>query len=478
MSLLSGCHLGDEVDLWPLVFYERDQEKQESRLDVLGPLYSYQSTPEGDSHAFRPLFVGEFPKDKEYTQMLFLWPLGLFRQEPGQTRIWVLPFYYFNDLKRPEAGERDFDWFFLPFAAFGGVDTKEGAYLALLGWGNIKGLLGYDEIELRPFPFYVKARDGEYETRGYLWPFFRFGDGGGKHFRFYCMLYSYYEKEGKFRRRSYLWPIIHYNEEDLHKRHPYTEFEVFPFYGESVSDIAVSRTFLWPLFSYAYNTQSGYREYNIPWPFFKTRTDKEVNEFRIWPFYWEFQRDMGKLGKEEELMLLWPIYWHTMSDYLTFHKESRYVLPFYWSHYREAKGKGGKTNERVKLWPFLSYEKKEDDTVRYRALSPLWFDDYLPYGIEKAWLPFVTMFDYSSGPKGAETLSLLGPLYQYKANDSLLYHRVLFCSYKEEKKKQKSRFSVLGGLFAYGSEQGEKQMSLFYIPIHWGEKQPQGENKK
>jgi hypothetical protein len=473
MACLTGCQSLEELDIWPLAYYEHDPEKQKTRLDLLGPLYSYQDAPEGTSYAFRPIFVGEFPKDREFSEMLFCWPLGLFRQEPDQTRIWVLPAYYYNDRKRPEMGERDFDWFFLPFFAFGGTDTQEGSYLELLGWGNIKGLLGYDEIELRPFPFYVKARDGEYVTRGYLWPFFRFGEGGGKHFSFYCFLYSSYEKEGKFSRRTYLWPFVHYNQEDLHKKHPRTEFEVFPFYGEAVSDISVSRTILWPFFSYANNTKSGYSELNCPWPFYKTRTDKEIKEFRIWPFYWDFTRDMGNLGKEEELVLFWPIYWRSTSDYLTYHKESSYVLPFYWNHAKQGKGKDGKSSQRIKFWPLLGYEKKEDETVRYRAISPLWFEDYLPYGLEKAWVPFWTLFDYSHGPKGGETLSLLGPLYQYKANDEQLYHRFLMFSYKKVQNKSRDtrRFSVLGGLFEYRWDKGENKLRLLYLPpfISWGE---------
>ena len=209
LLLLTGCSWHDEVDIWPLAFYRHDREKQETRLDLLTSIYSYRDTPEQTSHAFRPFFVGEFPKDKKFMQMLFLWPLGYLHRKPDDTKIWLLPFYYYRDIKRPELGERDFDWFFLPFCTFGGIDTREGNYLYMALWGNMRGLLGYDEISATPFPFYVKARDGEYRTRAYLWPLLRFGDGGGKKFRFYCFVYSYYEKEGKFRRRSL--PVAFYS---------------------------------------------------------------------------------------------------------------------------------------------------------------------------------------------------------------------------------------------------------------------------
>ena len=470
---LTGCST-KEVDIWPIVYYERNEGKKETQLDLMMSLYSYRGTPQESTHAFRPFFVGEFPKDRDLVELMFFWPFIYARLEPNDSKIWVMPFYYYRDIKRPDFGERDFDWFFIPFAAFGGIDTKEGNYLYLTVWGNIKGLLGYDEITMTPFPFYVKARDGEYVTRGYLWPFFRFGEGGGKKFSFYCFFYSDYQKEGKFRRRSYLWPLVHYNEEDLHKKHPRTEFFFFPFYGQTKSDVALSRTVMWPFFSYAYDTSSGYREYNCPWPFFKYRTGGDTEELRLWPFYWNWEKNISPVGKEKDLILLWPFIWYLSSDYLTYEKKSHYFLPFYWSHWRKGKEKGAQETREVKVWPLCLYEKKEDGTVRYRGLSPLWFDDYIPYGIEKAWLPLVTVFDYSSGPQGAKTLSLLGPLYQHKADEESLYHRLLIFSYKKLQNQHENlrRFSVLGGLFEYRWEEGENKLRFFYLPpfIHWGEK--------
>ena len=467
LLIITGCQTTQELDIWPLIYYEKN--KEETQLDLLTSIYSYNDNPKQTTHSFRPFFVGEFPKEKELMNLLFLWPFGYYRQRPDDKKIWLLPFYYYRDRKDPDFGERDFDWFFLPFMAFGGTDTNEGKYLYMTVWGNLKGILGYDEITLTPFPFYVKAKDGDYVTRGYLWPFFRFGDGGGKRFRFYCMLYSEYDKEGKFKRRSYLWPFIHYNKEDLHKKHPRTEFMFFPFYGQSKSDVSVSRSFLWPFFSYAYNNKSGYREYNCPWPFFKYHKSENLDEFRLWPFYWNMDKKITPEGKENDLILMWPFYWHTQGDYLTYKKESRYVLPFYWSHWKKAKHKDAKAANRLKIWPLLSYNQKEDGTVRYQSLSPLWFEDYLPNGFKKAWEPLFTLFDYSKGPKGKKTFSMLGPVYQYKRNQDSLYHRVLFFSYKDSSKEKEGRFSVLGGLFKYSWNKESKGISLFYLPelISW-----------
>ncbi len=471
---LSGCSTTKELDLWPIVFYEHNAEKQETRLDLLTSIYSYQDNPQMKSHAFRPLFVSESPKDQDVTELMFAWPFIYYRKEPDDTKIWVLPVYYYRDIRRPDFGERDFDWFFLPFITLGGVDTKEGAYMYMTFWGNIKGLLGYDEITMTPFPFYVKARDGEYVTRGYLWPFFRFGDGGGKHFRFYAFLYSEYDFEGKFQRRSYLWPFIHYNKEDLHKKYPITEFMIFPFYGQSTSEVSTARSFLWPLFSYSINDKLGYKEYNCPWPFFKTKTSQNVEEFRIWPFYWKTDKKLDPTGKEEDLVVMWPFFWHLKGDYLTYQNESLYALPFYWSTWRKSKEENATETKRVKVWPFLSYSKAEDGTVRYRGPSPFWFEDYLPYGFEKSIIPLLTLFDYSSGPQGKKTVSMLGPLYQYKEDEENLYHRFLIFSYKkvQSQKEDMRRFSVLGGLMEYKWEQGESGLKFFYLPplISWGKK--------
>ena len=143
----------------------------------------------------------------------------------------------------------------------------------------------------------------------------------------------------------------------------------------------------------------------------------------------------------------------------------------------KVKRKGATPSRRVKIWPLCSYERKTDGTVRYRGPSPLWFEDYLPNGFEKAWLPLLTMFDYSSGPQGKKTFSMLGPLYQYKQDQESLYHRLLIFSYKKVRnaKQDMRRFSVLGGLFEYAHDQGESGLRFFYLPplIKWGEKKSQ-----
>ena len=58
--VLAGCKTVNELDIWPLVYYDRDDDKQETHLDLLTSIYSYSSTPKETTHAFRPFFVGEF----------------------------------------------------------------------------------------------------------------------------------------------------------------------------------------------------------------------------------------------------------------------------------------------------------------------------------------------------------------------------------------------------------------------------------
>lgn len=460
--LLSACQTTKELDIWPLVYYDKDSEKQTTQLDILGSLYSQTTTAEKSTYALRPIFSAEIADKK--TEVLFLWPFLRYTKKPNDSLISIIPFYYSRDIKRPLTGERDRDWFFLPFAAFGGDDTKEGSYLYLGFWGNIKGLLAYDEITGKPFPFYVTARDGEYFSKSYMWPFFRFGDGGGKKFRFYAFLYSYYEKKGKFIRRSYMWPFIHYNKEDLDKKNPRTEFMVFPLYGQSTSKNSLAWMFLWPLFSYSQNND-GYREYNLPWPFFKYRKGKGIDELRLWPLYWKNNQE-DDYQKQQDLMLMWPIFWSLHTEYPTHTKDSLYVLPFYWQHWTKGKDKNAKTHTRLKIWPLLDYERKEDGSSHTRFLSPLWFDDYLPHGFEKTWLPLFTFFDYSQGQDNEKDFTFLGPIYKYQHDKDLTYHRFMFFSYKNKKKilGNEGRFSILGGLFEYNWQISRRGLRFFYLP--------------
>ncbi|WP_372366058.1 hypothetical protein [Candidatus Uabimicrobium sp. HlEnr_7] len=464
LCILTACKTTTDLDIWPLVYYEKNKSEQTTQLDMLASVYSQTDSLEKTTYSFRPFFVGEFSKDGKKSEILALWPLVRYTKEPNDTLVSVLPFYYSRDLKKTSTGERDYDWFFLPFAAFGGSDTKEGSYLYMGFWGNIKGLLGYDEITGKPFPFYVTAKDGEYFSQAYMWPFFRFGNGDGKTFRFYAFLYSYYKNKNKYERRSFVWPFVHYNKEDLNTKYPRTDFMVFPLYGQSTSEQSLAWMFMWPFFSYSAH-DNGYREYNLPWPFFKYRSAKGIDEFRIWPFYWKNNQKDGTQS-HEDLVLMWPFYWSFQSDYPTHTKKSLYILPFYSQHWSKGKDANAKEEMRLKIWPIFDYNVKEDGSFRSRILSPLWFEDYVPYGFEKSWLPLFTFFDYNQGNNGEKAVTFLGPLYTAKKKDNLEYQRFLFFSYKNEKipKGDQGRFSVLGGLFEYNWLSSERGLRFFYLP--------------
>ena len=462
--IFTGCTTVDELDIWPLVYYDKDPEHQTTQLDILSSVYSKTDTLEKTTHAFRPFFVGEFAKNGKESEVLALWPFVRYKQKPDDTLIAIIPFYYSRDITKQHTKERDYDWFFLPFASFGGADTKEGGYLYMGFWGNIKGLLGYDEITGKPFPFYVTARDGEYFSQAYMWPFFRFGDGGGKKFRFYAFLYSYYKNKDKYERRSFLWPLVHYNKEDLNTKDPRTDFMVFPIYGQSTSKKSLAWMFMWPFFSYSQH-DNGYREYNLPWPFFKYRTGKGIREFRIWPFYWENNQE-DATQRHRDVVAMWPFYWSMHSEYPTHTKDSLYIVPFYTQHWSKGKDPQAKEEMKLKVWPFFDYKVAEDGSFRSRILSPLPFEDYVPYGFEKAWLPLFTFFDYNCKSNDEKTVTFLGPLFTIKKSKNLSYERFLFFSYKNEQKTsgEQGRFSVLGGLFEYNWLPKKRGLRFFYLP--------------
>ncbi len=181
-------------------------------------------------------------------------------------------------------------------------------------------------------------------------------------------------------------------------------------------------------------------------------------------------------------MLMWPFFWHLKSDYPTFEKESTYIIPFYYQHWRKGKEENARSSRRLKIWPLYEWQEDEDGSTRSRMLSPFWFEDYLPNGVDKAWRPLFTLFDYGTGVHGEKDYTVLGPLYNYKKRPDSTYHRVLFFSYKDgkEEKEGSGRFSVLGGLFEYEWDQEEKGLRFFYLPQWptWGEKEstPKTEN--
>lgn len=463
-----------DISLPPLVSQGVDVDDTRVR-DVFWPLYHEHENKTERGFGVRPLFYHVKKKGKLDTETVFLWPLGRYSVRPGQAEVRLTPFFSY----KARFGEHqilDADWIIFPLI-FVGTDKKEGRYFGFFPFGGqVRGLLGKSKIEFWMFPLYMKTYDvgtkGTYAGTHWLFPLYQDGEGQGKSSFAVLPFYAAKKKEGQYDRRSYLWPIVHLQWNQLHTDDPIRTIAVLPFYGQDISTSGknVSRTFLWPFFSYRIHSGTGYREFNLPWPFFRSLKSEKIDHFRLWPFY---SRWHNKEKKIVDYQILWPLGWYSTYDEPTYTKQSTWALPFYWDHHKQYKDEE-KTSERfTKIWPLYHRHRRRDGGVEHQLLSLWWFEDYAPYGFTNSYDDLFAFYRYRSRPSGEWSLSLLGPLFKHYASRKRVRHRTLFFEYEREgvAKRQATQYKFLEGLFTYRNDRGAKSLGLFWFPelIRWGE---------
>lgn len=474
-----GCQ-NLSIQAWPLVHTHEDPVAESSSLEVLSPFfYSFaEKNEKGEvesGHSLRPIY--DYRSTEKESELVFLWPIGRVHQSEERRRIQILPLYSYNK-KVAEDGTQDTDWF-VALILWGGSDKnpkkpeEDDSYFAVFPlYGTIQGILGKDELFFAFFPLYYSSKDGDYETRNYLWPLFSFGSGGGKSAASYLPFYGYSEKKNsegqwKYHRQFYLWPFVQYQENDLDEKYPSKAIQVFPFYGESVSEVSQAYHVLWPFFTVSFDQTKDYHEYNLPWPFFKRATGKNLDELRIWPLYGYKDRPQNK-----DAWYLWPLGWWNEQDNETFTKSAYSFLPLYWSTHKTLK-EDKRHEDFYKVWPLFHYATDHQKHKDLQILSPLWFQDYRPEGFEKLYSPLWSLFSWKVHPQHGESFRLFGPLYSSEETPSSYEQKTLLYTYSKrtdsEKKPLESSFSLLYGLLGWRSDAQRTHLKLFYLPefISW-----------
>lgn len=475
LFLLTNCQSVDRIQAWPLVYYHEDPLEERTSLEILSPFFYSFAEKDVSGHAFRPIY--DYRETKDSSDLVFLWPIGRISEKPDRTKVQILPLYYYNR-RVEDDGTIDKDWF-VALIFWGGSEEhpdhpeKNDDYFGVLPfYGTIKGILGKDEIFFVGFPLYYSSKDGAYHTENYLWPFFSFGEGGGKKAASYWPFYGYSQKQNadgawKYKREYYLWPIFAFQENDLDKKHPLKVFTAFPFYGESVSDVSQAYTVLWPFFSFSFDELNEYSEYNVPWPFLKFAKGKNVEETRIWPFYGKKVRPQNSDG-----WYAWPLIWWNEQDNESFSKEGFWALPFYWSSHRISKEEDQRQDDFYKLWPLFHYAGDNQENSEFQFLSPLWFEDYNPEGFEKLYTPIWSLFATKSNKDG-DSLRVLGPVYYSEETSRYYLQNTLLYNYEYEKqnnqKTENDSFTFLYGLFGLRHQEERTYLKLFWLPefISW-----------
>lgn len=399
---LCGCAASRErVELGPLYAKRSFAEPRSAEWSVLWPLLDGYEDETTRQLGFRPLLnlrwtSGQEPSENR-AEVQALWPLFLYRETTGAKKktVRLFPLFFHREYAHPD-GVEESDTVLVPFLWRGRSSDDRENYFALfpLG-GTLRGFFAKDRIRFVLFPLYADTSEGEHRSYHVLWPFFRYSSGGGKSSFKIWPFYGNKKKEGQYEKTFVLWPFYVRVRERLGSEHPLDSWYLLPFYGDQQTAFGRIRYFLYPFFSYQRSERPGnrFREWQAPWPLFSIARGDRYRKTWIWPFWGTEER-----GSYHRDMVAYPLYWHSAYRNTDRVNERRYLLPFYWS-WRLEDQRSEAWQERVKIWPFVSWARSGESASFMEALSPLWFRD--PDGFERNYGPLWTWYRRSVSETGS-----------------------------------------------------------------------------
>jgi hypothetical protein len=376
------------LKLGPLFHYWSDSERARSTLRILGPLIYRKRGVEGGEFALRPLFYWTENGKENFLRVEYLYPLGKFSREGGDTKHYLVPFFKSRDEKRD--GERGEKYFSLFLFFRGQTEAGEGYWGIFPLFGHLADKFGRDRIRFYLWPIYSDwSEEGAY-TWNILWPILSATRGGGKKAFRLWPFWGYKEEEGISRADFVLWPFFIKSTSYLDTDDPERQHILFPLYWGVRSGGKRHVTVLWPFFSHAVDERNGYERWDVPWPFISFTRGEKVRRLLIFPFYY---------GKEvpgsRTRWILWPLY-QRWDDQFGDQREvvQRYLLlnriKTVFNH------KGEEISKQVSIWPFFRYSREGDEVSLYLFnLIPLRDE-----GLERNWVPLYRVYRHERSASG------------------------------------------------------------------------------
>jgi hypothetical protein len=385
---LCGEKKGFTLNLWPLFQYRSDSERARSTLRILGPLMYRRKGVEGGEFALRPLFYWTKNGKENFLRVEYLYPLGKFRREGGDTKHYIVPFLKSWD--ETGGGERR-EKFFSLFVFFRGqTDGGEGYWGIFPLFGHLVERFGRDRSRFYLWPIYSDWSDEGTYTWNILWPILSATRGEGKKAFRVWPLWGYREEEGISRTDFALWPFFVKSTSDLDTDDPERVRILFPLYWGVRSKRRRHVTVLWPFFSHAVDERNRYKRWDLPWPFISFTRGEKVSRLLIFPLYY---------GKEvpgsRVRWILLPLY-QCWDDQFGDQREviRRFLLL---SRVKTVYNrKGEEISKLVSIWPFFTYSREGDKvSLDLFNLIPLRYE-----GVQRNWAPLYRVFRYGRSPSG------------------------------------------------------------------------------
>lgn len=446
-----------------------------SAEDILPPIFSHlhkHFTSENGSKMdcfkinIRPLIT--YKKSiqdgkKIFEEIQFIWPLIHYKANPEEKHFRILPLLFFS-ARRKASGGYDTDFAFFPFLFFGN-DPEEGRYFMLLPFGGrLKGKLGKDIIDVFLFPLFARAVYKDVYTRYFLYPFIKHTSGGGhKGFRILPLFgrHTRRTRDGKeimFWRNFFLWPFFIWQRNYINTPTPVFTFFSFPLFGYTTSKHLKRVTVLFPFFQYSRNSKHGFKEFRMPYPFVVIANGKNFIRRDFWPLTGFMQK-----GKNTRMYWLWPLGRLENKITGTGRTTRVWMLPLFWAFHKINTRKHTK-DEYVKLWPFMSSWKKENNEREFSILSIWPFREKVgAKGFEENYSPFFHLVHHVYQPGGKHLFSLFFGLLQHRFSRTETRFNLHPFLVEYKRKENEKEFSFLKGFITYHRKDGKKRFTLLWI---------------
>lgn len=446
------------MTIWPLIDYRTNSATKTSRLSILGPLLSFDTNPDDDISAFRPLFHTTKDHDHSRSASVYLFPLASSETTADVSRLEFLQIFQKNTFRKAEPEEKEEQTMLFPFY-ISGKSEKYGPYTSVFPiYGDIYERFWRDEYHYVLFPLYGRTVKKGTTNSHYLWPFFSVTSGDNESGFGIWPLYGQAAKKGVYKSSFTLWPIFSSEKRGLDTDEPSSRFTVFPLYSAFESPSVVSRTWLWPFFGYSSDSKKEEEERDYLWPLWLTVSGTKRNVVKFLPFY-----SAEKSEDATKNWYIWPLYRNDTMHSANYRQERDKVLFFLYTNRHESWPIDRKERQRTALWPLFLYTStvEGEKTLSCPALLEPILDRE---GIEKLWAPLWRMYLHSWNDAGDSSLSILWNLYWHdKSSDYTGWEIFPLLRYRSAESFQEVQF--LKGLLHYQGTCTKRSLSLFWIPF-------------
>lgn len=446
---------GTVLTLWPLFDYRSSPATGYSNLSILGPLFKREKSGNITKTAIRPLFFTEAAPDSEQRDILY--PLASTSRSEDDSDTQVLRLYqkHVNHEGKPEEKR---DTMLFPFY-ISGHSEKYGPYTSFFPiHGDIYERFWRDEYHYTLFPLYGRTVKNGTTSTNWLYPIFNKVSGENESGFQVWPLYGAAHKDGVYEKRFVLWPF--YISEDLGKNgdNPVENRYLLPFYASSKSPKKSSTHIPWPFCGVVRDGDGKVIERDYVWPFWMTASGKDSTTERYLPFY-----SRSKVKDTGSRWVMWPLYRYQTIDSPLFRQEKTSLLYFLFNRSDESWPQAGQDRATSTFWPLYAW-KRDEEGQRTLSLPAIVEPVIWNEGVERNWSPLWRIFIAKWNDKGDNAISILWNLYwQERRGEELAWELSPLISYRSDKNGKE--FRLIKGLFGYSGGKEKTSLSILWVPF-------------